>query len=512
MAPPTRDKKRGVPKTLDPKSRVQKSMNNTERTQPLAEALNRSVEKIITVAKQTAAVQDTQVVASSEQTIGLTMDRYDESDHESVIEDFPPLPSIPSLKRPFESQATVEDTREANTPHKYDSPEQNSKLMTKARGLLNLVGPYLEDMEIECPGSGTDFLALISDGVSRAIRGEKIYTNIDVLLRNASTTPTNNNRNTWAARAAGGNNLSINNSVWGPPAKPSNPPRGQSHEDRRIMIRLGHDHEARKAEPFLLRQQIQSLIPDPSLVSDAWQAPSGIAILAPTPAKAATLLQYKDVIAQRYGNAVVERQESWTTFIVGPLPKHVTTMQGAKDPLDGLLLEEPGIARIRDEVPIRQIAWTKKSVESTDLTGYIRVHVPEHKAHKFPSRLQLFGIAVGIQRIRDRKPVPTCLKCHGFHATRTCARKFMCKLCGKEKHEGECSLPRQCLNCLGPHDSLSVFCPARPQRKNGAIVRMSGTQLRHIRKAGHRSFLKVHCEPESLRAEEAASDSNSTSH
>ncbi|KHJ32239.1 hypothetical protein EV44_g4238 [Erysiphe necator] len=168
--------------------------------------------------------------------------------------------------------------------------------MTKARGLLNLVGPYLEEMELECPGLGTGFLALMSDGVSRAIRGEKIYTNIDVLLRNASTPPSNN-RNTWAARAARGNNLSLNNSVWGPPAKPSNPPRGQSFEDRRIMIRLEHDHEAHKAESFLLRQQIQSLISDPSLVSDAWQALSGIAILAPTPAKAATLLQYKDVIA-----------------------------------------------------------------------------------------------------------------------------------------------------------------------------------------------------------------------
>ncbi|KHJ34335.1 putative effector protein [Erysiphe necator] len=145
-------------------------------------------------------------------------------------------------------------------------------------------------MELECSGSGTGFLALISDGVSRAIRGEKIYTNIDVLLRNASTTPTIN-RNTWAVRVAEENNLSLKNSVWEPSAKPSNPPKGQSHEDKRIMIRLGHDYEAIKADPFLLRQQIQSLIPDPFLVSDAWQAPSGIAILVPTPAKVATLLQ-----------------------------------------------------------------------------------------------------------------------------------------------------------------------------------------------------------------------------
>ncbi|CAD6505993.1 BgTH12-06925 [Blumeria graminis f. sp. triticale] len=30
-------------------------------------------------------------------------------------------------------------------------------------------------MEKECPGAGADFLSLISEGVSRAIGGQKIY-------------------------------------------------------------------------------------------------------------------------------------------------------------------------------------------------------------------------------------------------------------------------------------------------------------------------------------------------
>lgn len=288
------------------------------------------------------------------------------------------------------------------------------------------------------------------------------------------------------------------------------PPQGQGYEDRRVMIRLDKDHESRKTEPFLLRQQIQQLLPDPSFVCDAWQAPSGITILAPTPAKAAAILQYKDVIARRFGNAIVERQESWATFIVGPVPKLVTTMDGTEDPVDGLLLQEPGFASIRDDMPIRQVAWTNRSKKSIDDNGYIRIHVPQHKAHKFPIRMQLFGIAVGIQRIRDRKPIPTCDKCHGFHSTRVCARKFMCNLCGAERHEGPCSQPRRCLNCRGPHDSLSALCPARPQRKNGIIARLSSAQLRQIRKAGHNEFLKAHQLSERSNAEEA--DLNSTTH
>lgn len=43
MTPPAREKRRGVPDTLDPKSRVKISVNNTGRAQPLAAALTRSV-------------------------------------------------------------------------------------------------------------------------------------------------------------------------------------------------------------------------------------------------------------------------------------------------------------------------------------------------------------------------------------------------------------------------------------------------------------------------------------
>ncbi|KHJ34265.1 putative effector protein [Erysiphe necator] len=70
----------------------------------------------------------------------------------------------------------------------------------------------------------------------------------------------------------------------------SSPPHGQSKEDRRIMIRLAPDHKARKFGTFELRQTIQKLVPDSSLISDVWNVPSGVAILAPTPAKAATIL------------------------------------------------------------------------------------------------------------------------------------------------------------------------------------------------------------------------------
>ncbi|CAD6502321.1 BgTH12-02556 [Blumeria graminis f. sp. triticale] len=91
------------------------------------------------------------------------------------------------------------------------------------------------------------------------------------------------------------------------------------------MIRLHRRHEARRADPFLLRQKAQRLTPDPSLVIDAWQVLSGVALLTESPAKAASILQHRKAIAARFWNASMERQRTGTTFVVGPISKKVNT-------------------------------------------------------------------------------------------------------------------------------------------------------------------------------------------
>lgn len=57
----------------------------------------------------------------------------------------------------------------------------------------------------------------------------------------------------------------------------------------------------------------------------------------------------------------MERQESWENFILGPLPKLTTTVDGTKDLVDDLILQEPGFASIRDNMPIRHVVWTNRS-------------------------------------------------------------------------------------------------------------------------------------------------------
>ncbi|POS82851.1 hypothetical protein EPUL_004811, partial [Erysiphe pulchra] len=157
---------------------------------------------------------------------------------------------------------------------------------------------------------------------------------------------------------------------------------------------------------------------------------------------------FKDTIEKLFGEATVERQETWKTFVIGPIPKTIRDLDGIHNTMEGPLQEE--------------LAFNEEPY------GYIRICVPEIRADKFPSRLRIFGEAVSVQRIRQRNEITVCDKCFGFHATRVCARSKKCGTCGADAHNGTCPFGPRCLNCRGPHSSNDVSCPARPRRSNGS--------------------------------------------
>ncbi|RKF77613.1 putative effector protein [Golovinomyces cichoracearum] len=91
-------------------------------------------------------------------------------------------------------------------------------------------------------------------------------------------------------------------------------------------------------------------------------------------------------------------------------------MDGAQGPVNGLPLLEAGLTSILDDMP---------TLQSTNDTGYFRIHYLELKAHEFLSPLQLFGLTVCIQLIRVHKPIHMNEKRHVLHSTRVCARHFV---------------------------------------------------------------------------------------
>lgn len=307
MAPPL-GSKRGLPSDpLDTGSRVSKPTTTTYKPSRTTKA-----KALISMANSNCSTRSNLIENVLSEAHGPTSkadyDTGTENETGSVIstEEFPPLPK----------EYTTEVYSSIDSPSlQVDDNKKNgtAPLMAAIKGLLDLTNDYLQKLEEQHPGIGAEFLAMLADGASRAMRGERVYSNISGSTDNHHYAY----QDTWAKKAGSQN---AGNEVFNLKRQilKSSAPQGQSKEDRRVMIRLGPEHEARKAGAFELWQKIQELVSDKSLVSDVWSIPSGVVILAPTPAKAASIMQSKSTIEERLGNATEERQEKWTTFVIGP--------------------------------------------------------------------------------------------------------------------------------------------------------------------------------------------------
>ncbi|KHJ36239.1 putative effector protein [Erysiphe necator] len=306
MAPPALTKRALPPDPPDVGNRVSKPTSTLNRSNSIA------ISKAHSTRHTKAALQKSSTLEKKLGVVQFSIDEQDEQDDEDLEmdavtgkpstytintdpfdEDFPPLTGVSELN-------AVKITQNEDNVNETKKKKNATSLMDAIKSLLDLTNPFLQKLEEDHPGVGTDFIALLADGASRAIRGERIYTS----LQKTSPIYSKVLKPTWAEKAG-----VLENGQKIPLKKQTiraTPPHGQSKEDRRVIIRLSPDHEARKISSFELRQKIQLLIPDKTLIADVWTVPSGVAILAPTPAKAAALLQFKEVIENRFGDACVE--------------------------------------------------------------------------------------------------------------------------------------------------------------------------------------------------------------
>ncbi|KAH7115745.1 hypothetical protein B0J13DRAFT_514551 [Dactylonectria estremocensis] len=57
--------------------------------------------------------------------------------------------------------------------------------------------------------------------------------------------------------------------------------------------------------------------------------------------------------------------------------------------------------------------------------------------------------------------------------------------CGKARHDsGDCTVPEQCANCLGPHSANFAKCPAGPKKVHGVFRRLTKEQRDDVRVVG----------------------------
>lgn len=65
-------------------------------------------------------------------------------------------------------------------------------------------------------------------------------------------------------------------------------------------------------------------------------------------------------------------------------------------------------------------------------------------------------------------PVKQCFRCfsYGHVASSPCNNTRLCRECGDTYHDDQCSNPKKCIHCQGPHSSNSKQCPEFLRQKN----------------------------------------------
>lgn len=110
---------------------------------------------------------------------------------------------------------------------------------------------------------------------------------------------------------------------------------------------------------------------------------------------------------------------------------------------------------------------------------------------------RVFGASTLARRIDKKAPIQLHNPgCQGFHPVRYCHRQPRCETCSSPMIEGQphlqpCNLPPKCSNCCGPFPASHEGCPAKPIRKNGDTISLTGKELKAIRRIGQNSFLRV---------------------
>lgn len=360
----------------------------------------------------------------------------------------------------------------------------------------NLVNSFIN----EHPTEGNFMRSWISIGIGRVIQGRMTEAAPQVgRAVNAPTPRTHGKKDDKQLKAATYAEVigtGSSSSKPEPDAKrrvmKASPPRNQGDNDRRVMIRFSDESPVRQMEAYTIRERIRASVQHPDIVQDAWHVKSGVAVLTPSPAKAAELLQDGFKLKVELGAQAVEQQDNWTTFVVGPISKRQIGLNSMEDVTQEMVKNEVYTATPK-KIAIQACTWTRRTESPHLAEGYARVCLKTPQAHLFPPRLRLFGRPVTVNRIKAKPTVSQCSRCHGFHNARNCARPAKCLKCGAIDHPGDaCPRPERCLNCRGPYPSDHAECPARPKYVGGNLSSPTRRMLRAIRRSGGHEYALKH--------------------
>ncbi|POS86840.1 hypothetical protein EPUL_001011 [Erysiphe pulchra] len=174
MAPPLDSKRAPPPDPPYAGNRVSKpkpasgksSRANAAKTHLLLKTVDASPKGVANEKVPSEGLGSTDYSYESDDSMEAATD--DRRDLEHIREDFP---------APSGSTQITADAKTPSPSYNSSSKSQGStaSLMGAIKGLFDLTYDYLKNLEIQHPGIGSDYLTLIADGPSRAMRGERVY-------------------------------------------------------------------------------------------------------------------------------------------------------------------------------------------------------------------------------------------------------------------------------------------------------------------------------------------------
>ncbi|KAI8401720.1 hypothetical protein FOFC_18589, partial [Fusarium oxysporum] len=233
------------------------------------------------------------------------------------------------------------------------------------------------------------------------------------------------------------------------------PPR----QDLRVSIRLEAGAPARAHSSYAIRTLIQEKV---GAVSDkirqVFQVRSGWAVLTADSETRDFLVEKQAEWAAELGATTVETNKEWFTYVVSDFPTRLTDFHGNEVDSDSIDSDEIEIQTGLKPVAIR----------------------PSRQFSGNPLTKTLF--------VSFLKPIKRFWSLFGSSAARLIDKT-------DRPRQYNCTTPKQCINCLGPHQANFHKCPARPKRVHGVLRRLTKEQRKHVQTVGADTYRQRHREP-----------------
>ncbi|POS81941.1 hypothetical protein EPUL_006228, partial [Erysiphe pulchra] len=295
------------------------------------------------------------------------------------------------------------------------------------------------------------------------------------------------NGNTWAVVARKGQkkaNLvnNTNDTKTRASAGYKNAPRAVNKDnsapvsDKRLFVRLPHEHEWRKLSPAGVREVVvRKLSISPTLIGKIKPVRSGFA-LSPCNTEA------RDKILNA-GNglfltgAKLEAATNWVPVLIPTVPAFIRKEEGEVEVSNTMLADE--VERVCSVRPAHLKLYGGNKAEAPHRTWMAFFSKAPRGSFK------VFDESGKARPFKKQQTVNFCNRCNRHHPTKNCSRAPSCGNCGSTNHsEDLCMAATKCRNCGSPHRSDSSRCLARPTH-SGAPTK---EQIKTYRQTGEREF------------------------